>query len=415
MSKGPETRDVGLSGIAVLPRRMRGLRPEVIDELAKSMAANGLLQPIVIRPAESIGHYLIAGRHRLEAARKLKWDSIRCSIVNGLEADAALLAEIDENLIRADLTLAERAAHVAARKPLYEKLHPETKRGGRPGKRTGKGGKYKSQNETSTFVADTAKKTRRGRSSVARDVHRGENIVVLPEITGTCLDTSEQLDALAKLPHDEQRQLAERAKAGEKVDAKSASKKRKRQQRELELGDKITALPEKRYGVIYADPPWKFEPYSDDTGMDRAADNHYPTMDTEAIKRLAVPAASDCVLFLWATVPMLDVAIDVLKAWGFTYKSNFVWTKDKAGTGFWNKNKHEHLLIGVRGSIPAPAPGEQYESAFTAPRGKHSAKPFAVHEMIETMFPTLPRIELFARERFEGWDAWGNELQEAAE
>jgi N6-adenosine-specific RNA methylase IME4 len=192
-------------------------------------------------------------------------------------------------------------------------------------------------------------------------------------------------------------------------------KKERRAEREAELGAKITALPSKRYGVLYADPPWKFAPYSETTGMDRAADNHYPTMDHAAIKALKVPAAADCVLFLWATVPMLPQAFDVMAAWGFEYRSHFVWIKDKAGTGFWNKNQHELLLVGVRGKIPAPAPGDQYASAIQAPRGKHSAKPFAFREMIEEMFPNLPRIELFAREQFAGWDAWGNEVAEAAE
>jgi N6-adenosine-specific RNA methylase IME4 len=192
-------------------------------------------------------------------------------------------------------------------------------------------------------------------------------------------------------------------------------KKQRRAARERSLAAKQRAMPEQRYGVIYADPPWRFTSYSEDTGMDRAADNHYPTMDTAAIAALGPPAADDAVLFLWATVPMMPEALNVMDAWGFIYKSQFVWIKDKAGTGFWNKNKHELLLIGTRGSVPAPAPGEQYESAITAPRGKHSAKPFAFREMIETMFPTLPRIELFSRERFAGWDAWGNELAEAAE
>lgn len=192
-------------------------------------------------------------------------------------------------------------------------------------------------------------------------------------------------------------------------------KKERRASRERDLGAKQAAMPDKQFGVIYADPPWKFKSYSKETGMDRAADNHYPTMDTEAIEALAVPAANDCVLFLWATVPMLPQALAVMGEWGFEYKSNFVWVKDKSGTGFWNQNAHELLLIGTRGKIPAPAPGEQYPSVFEAPRGAHSAKPFAFREMIEDMFPTLPRIELFARERFTGWDVWGNEIAEAAE
>ncbi len=91
--------------------------------------------------------------------------------------------------------------------------------------------------------------------------------------------------------------------------------------------------------------------------MDRAADNHYPCEAEAATKALDVAsiAADDCVLFLWATAPMLPQALDVMQAWGFTYRSGCVWAKTRPGTGYWFRNKHEHLLIGTRGKIPAPA------------------------------------------------------------
>jgi N6-adenosine-specific RNA methylase IME4 len=195
-------------------------------------------------------------------------------------------------------------------------------------------------------------------------------------------------------------------------------KKERREQREAELGAKQQALPEQRFGVIYADPPWRFEPYSRDSGMDRAADNHYPTVSLLALKALEVPVAEDCVLFLWATVPMVPDALLLMAAWGFDYKSHFVWVKDKIGTGYWNRNKHELLLIGTRGQIPAPAPGYQYDSVIPAPIGEHSAKPVGFREMIEEMFPTLPKLEMFARGgQIEGWTRWGLEAEpaEAAE
>jgi N6-adenosine-specific RNA methylase IME4 len=136
----------------------------------------------------------------------------------------------------------------------------------------------------------------------------------------------------------------------------------RRESREQELAAATVAasqaLGEKVYGVIYADCPWRFELWAE-SGKDRVADNHYPTMPTEAIKVLRVPAADNCVLFLWATVPMLDQNIEVLKAWGFTYRSAIVWEKDRSGTGYWVLNTIEILLIGTRGNIPAPTPGEQ--------------------------------------------------------
>lgn len=165
------------------------------------------------------------------------------------------------------------------------------------------------------------------------------------------------------------------------------------------------------YGVILADPPWRIEPRSRLTGMDRAPDNHYPTMPTEQIAALRPPAAQDCVLFLWATVPMLLQALAVMAAWGFTYKSHLVWAKDRIATGYWNRNKHELLLIGSRGEVPAPVPGTQPESVIAAPRGRHSEKPVVFRRLIEDWFPTVPKVELFARTAAPGWHAWGNEVE----
>ncbi|TPN86356.1 hypothetical protein FJ980_30245 [Mesorhizobium sp. B1-1-5] len=171
------------------------------------------------------------------------------------------------------------------------------------------------------------------------------------------------------------------------------------------------SLGQGMFGVILADPPWRFEPYSRQTGMDRAADNHYPTMDVDAIAALEVPAADDCALFLWATAPMIREALFVMSAWGFEYKSQLIWLKDRLGTGYWARNKHEILLIGTRGDIPAPAPGTQPESVIAATVGAHSEKPVAFHEIIECIYPNLPRLEMFARASRPGWKGWGAEAE----
>src|SRR5215467_15070358 len=117
---------------------------------------------------------------------------------------------------------------------------------------------------------------------------------------------------------------------------------------------------------------------------------------------------------------MLPHAIMVMTEWGFDYVSNYCWGKDKIGSGYWNREKHELLLIGTRGKVPCPAPGEQWDSLIQAPRGKHSEKPECFLEMIEQYFPTLPKIELNRRGAPRpDCDAWGLEVeveeQEAAE
>jgi N6-adenosine-specific RNA methylase IME4 len=236
---------------------------------------------------------------------------------------------------------------------------------------------------------------------------------------GTTLDKPEELAALVKLKQEAPgmvEALVSQAAAGEKVSASGELKKITRAKNEAKLAAKITAFPDRLYGVIYADPPWRFEPWSRDTGMDRAADNHYPTLTFESICALAVPAAPDAVLFLWTTVPCERLGHDLLTAWGFEYRSQFIWRKDRIGTGFWNRNRHEILLLGVRGNVPAPSPGTQPDSVIDAPVRRHSEKPAVFAEMIEKMFPTLPRLEMFARgDSRVGWDTWGADVDAPAE
>jgi N6-adenosine-specific RNA methylase IME4 len=202
-------------------------------------------------------------------------------------------------------------------------------------------------------------------------------------------------------------------------EARVIDMKERRLLRELELADATriasTTLGKKLYGVIYADPPWRYDnvPMGD---VARAAEEHYPTMSLDEIKALPIPAAKDCVLFLWATVPLLPEAIEVMKVWGFTFKSMITWVKDKWGVGYWVRSQCEHLLIGTRGNIPSPAPGDQLPAKIDAPRLGHSEKPDIFAEHIERLFPNVPKLEMFAREPRDGWDVWGNEvISEAAE
>jgi N6-adenosine-specific RNA methylase IME4 len=197
-----------------------------------------------------------------------------------------------------------------------------------------------------------------------------------------------------------------------------AIKKIARQEREHELADRTIqqslAVAGKLYGVIYADPPWRYETYSEN-GMDRSADNHYPTMSMFDMLTLDVPAADDCVMFMWATVPMLPEALDLLDTWGFEYKSQICWVKDRMGTGYWTRNMHEILLIGTKGSVPAPAMGMQPPSVLTVPAGRHSEKPALFADMISTLYPTTPKLEMFARIGRVGWDVMGNEAPDGEE
>ncbi len=171
-------------------------------------------------------------------------------------------------------------------------------------------------------------------------------------------------------------------------------------------------LPEGVYDVIYADPPWKYE-FSETES--RAIESHYQTMELDEIKALEIPTADNAALFLWATAPKLEEALEVLNAWGFTYRTNMVWDKEKMGMGYWCRGQHELLLIGVKGDFPRPAPENRPVSVIQYPRTKHSKKPECVYDIIELMFPTGAFLELFSRNEREGWTMWGLECEPANE
>ena len=164
----------------------------------------------------------------------------------------------------------------------------------------------------------------------------------------------------------------------------------------------------KLYNVIYADPPWRYD-FSSTTN--REIENHYPTMTIDEICDLDISkvAASDCVLFMWATSPKLEQAFQVLKSWRFEYKTCAIWAKDKIGMGYYFRQQHELLLIATRGSLPVPEPKNRVSSLIHGTRTEHSKKPDSVYEIIENMYPEYSKIELFSRNKRDRWDAWGNQ------
>ncbi len=168
-------------------------------------------------------------------------------------------------------------------------------------------------------------------------------------------------------------------------------------------------FPNKKFGIIYSDPPWKYD-FSLDN-HDRV-ENHYPTMDLDEIKSIPVSSISEdnCVLFLWATAPKLKEAIEVMTSWGFEYRTHAIWDKAWIGMGYWFRNRHELLLVGVRGKFSPPEKQLRVPSVYKEKRRKHSQKPDYFRDMISRSFPSVNKIELFAREKVPGWDAWGNEV-----
>jgi N6-adenosine-specific RNA methylase IME4 len=174
-------------------------------------------------------------------------------------------------------------------------------------------------------------------------------------------------------------------------------------------------IPRGVFSIISADPPWRFVTYSAKGKLKKSAELHYPTMTLDDIAALPVAeiAAPDCGLFLWATAPMLQEALAMMNAWGFTYKSHGVWGKLTRhgkiafGTGYRLRNSHEIWLVGVRGN---PKNTKSERSLILSPVRAHSQKPDEAAELMERWLPDARRIDLFGgRTTRQSWDSYGDQ------
>ena len=222
---------------------------------------------------------------------------------------------------------------------------------------------------------------------------------------------------IATQSEDEQREIVARGEkeilqAAKEIRATKAEKRRtERVAKIVEISKGNVELgTDQKYPIIYADPPWQYEnpPMG---GGNRSIENHYPTMTLDEICAMPVSdlCAENSLLYLWATAPKLAECMRVIEAWGFEYRTNFVWVKDKIGMGYHARSQHELLLVAKRGEIPPPPVSARVSSVIYAPRGEHSVKPVEFCELIETMYPEFSKIELFSRDPREGWASWGNE------
>jgi N6-adenosine-specific RNA methylase IME4 len=402
---------IPLSEITIPRHRLRSLDPAAVQSLAESINEIGLINPITLTKERVI----VAGVHRFRACKSLGWTEIPATIL-GVEGFAQQLVEIDENLRRNDLTVLERSEHLELRKVAYEGLHPETKKGGDRGNQH-TGGKARDPRSASPFTADTAKATGISRRVVQEEVQIASRLSpeVREAIRGTEMaDSKVDLLALARQPAPLQATIAERVASGEAGSVREAVREVRRQERldtlaGISAGNKpLSDTKGGPWPVLYADPPWRYEHCESES---RAIENQYPTMTLKEICALPVPGicTPDAILFLWATSPKLAEALEVVAAWGFIYRTCAVWTKPQIGMGYYFRQQHELLLVATRGSPPTPPPEARLPSVFHADRGAHSAKPEALRLAIEAMYPTLPRVEMFARAASKGWATWGNQ------
>lgn len=189
------------------------------------------------------------------------------------------------------------------------------------------------------------------------------------------------------------------------------------------LDDLYPSLPNEKFDIIYADPPWDYngKMQFDKSGLNENFDPNkkvfissasfkYPTLKTNELKKLDVQSicADDALLFMWTTGPFLDQSIDLGQSWGFDYKTiAFVWNKMRHNPGQYTLSYCELCLVFKKGRIPKPRGARNIKQLVEIPRGEHSEKPLEVLQSIGKMFPTQRKIELFARSTEEGWTPWG--------
>jgi N6-adenosine-specific RNA methylase IME4 len=215
---------------------------------------------------------------------------------------------------------------------------------------------------------------------------------------------SKRWQAIASIPEDKFEEYVGRAKTRTQAAMIQCAVELENEIKGDELRANPIPLPEGQFDVILADPPWKYE-----FGFQGGVQYHYPTMTVEEISALRIPASPDAVLVLWATAPKLREALEVMKAWGFEYKTNAVWIKEGGiGIGYYFRGQHELLLVGTKGTPSLPEESVRVASVIIAKREGHSEKPEVIYEIIEKMYPNGRYLELFARgESRTKWTTWG--------
>jgi N6-adenosine-specific RNA methylase IME4/ParB-like chromosome segregation protein Spo0J len=363
-------------------------------ELRESIRANGLRQPITLHPDGSI----LDGRHRAKACAEL---GIPVAAVPFEGEDSDCLAFVlDLNLKRRHLDESQRAMIAADLANLGE---------GRPGKTAS----IEAVSQARAAGLLNVSRTSTQRAVLVRDS-------AIPEISAAVRLGQMPVSVaarVAQLPAPRQQQIAADMHNGKSLLTTVLAATRTERVTAIELASNACALSAlgRTFPVLYADPAWHFKAWSAG-GQQKAAEMHYPTMTPAELAAMPVAeiAAANSVLFMWAVPALFPEALDVLKAWGFEYKTFAVWVKPRIACGHWLRGQHEPLIVATRGNMPPPP--ALHSSVFEGTTsGRHSEKPTTIRDWISEAYPDAAKIELFARTApAPGWHVWGHEAVTSA-
>ena len=381
------------------------------DALRDDIAAHGVREPVVLFEGE-----ILDGRNRYRAALAAGVD---CPFQNYEGNDPAALV-VSLNIHRRHLTESQRAMAAAKLANMPQGYRRDVEPYANLQKVEAP--LFPAEAFTSSPVLTSQSDAARMLNVSPRSVANAKKVqdTAAPELVQAVEQGIASVSAaadVAELPVEQQAEIVAKGEkeilaAAKTIRAQKASKSRVARLEKIEeisRGNQELDLSA-TFPVIYADPPWRYEnpPLG---GGNREIENHYPTMSLEEICALPVSemAATDAMLYMWATAPKLEECFKVITAWGFEYRTHMVWDKEKIGMGYHTRSQHELLLICKRGQIPPPEAGTQPSSVYREARGAHSAKPIFFYEMIEAAYPNLAKVELFCRSPREGWTVWGNQ------
>jgi N6-adenosine-specific RNA methylase IME4 len=392
------------------------LQGDELAALAADVKKHGLRVPIVI-----LDDQILDGRNRF-AACKLAGVAPRFEAWKGSGSPVEWVLSI--NLHRRHLNESQRAMVAARAKPMFEEEAAKRMTEGRNQHSPSANLRYPTESQRAVEAAKIysdvkGKAAAQASKSVnvsARSVEAASAVLkrASPEVIRAVESGRVAVSAAAALldrPKIQQTEIVRKVEAGEAKSVREALRQVKRE----DLAAKGTELPKgpKRYRVLYADPPWQYNDSLALPGKDSsAAEHHYPTMSVEELATLDVRglAEPDAVLFCWATFPLLPDCLAVVRAWGFVYKTAFVWAKNRTTFGHYHDASAELLLLCTRGSC-TPDTDKREKQVQTVPHpGRHSAKPEDFRAMVGRLYTQGNRIELFRRGAAPaGWDVFGNE------
>ena len=380
------------------------LSKDELDILEQSILENGITDPI-----QTWNGFIVDGHNRFDISKKHKITYA----IKKLDFES----EEDVKIYIINKQLGRRNINAFVKLELTEKLREELRKKGKEnsGKRTDllplmvKGSEI---NENRFTHLGKDENEDEGLSFLELDKVNTQSTIA--KITGTSKGIVSQFDKIKDIVDEKTK---EKLRDNETTIGKVYSdiKKKELKEKYNKTLEKIELeIGKKHYRVIYADPPWKYNSGDQHSTFGKVQEttilSHYPSMTIKELCELPVKELTDenAVLFMWVTSPLLEESFEVIKNWGFKYKTSMVWDKVKHNVGHYISVRHELLLICTKGSC-TPDIKKLFDSVITEERSEHSRKPESFREIIDTIYPNGNRIELFARKvEKDGWETWGN-------